>query len=231
MRRGAGDGGGGIPRATVGQDAGALSAMIAPPATLPATIDEARGAAEAGNPLLAQRWRIAASAAQVDQARAERAPSIDLAGSYGRGARIGDGAAHGFAAFAAVGMAFRMPLLTGGLVPSRIRAAEALNRAERLDGDAAAREALRGTDAAWAALVAARARLRTNDEGLAAADLALRGVRAEYGFDLRSTLDILVADQSFRSAQLAVALARADVLVAEAGLLRATGRMTRASFG
>ena len=79
--------------------------------------------------------------------------------------------------------------------------------------------------------MAAQARLRANIEGLAAADLALRGVRAEYGFGLRSTIDILVADQSFRAAQLAVAAARADMLVAQAALLRATGRLTRSAYG
>jgi outer membrane protein len=79
-------------------------------------------------------------------------------------------------------------------------------------------------------LNAARSRLRANIVGLAAADLALKGVRAEYGFGLRSTVDILVADQSFRAAQLAVALARTDVLIAEAALLRAAGRLDRNTY-
>nr|WP_231635626.1 TolC family protein [Novosphingobium sp. ST904] len=121
-----------------------------------------------------------------------------------------------FEGAASVGMTLRVPLLTGGLVSSRVRQAEANNRAERFQADAAEREAVRGADTAWAMLKAAQGRLRANGEGLSAADLALKGVRAEYGFGLRSTIDILVADQSFRAAQLAVALARSDVLVAEA---------------
>jgi outer membrane protein len=219
-------------RATVGRDAGALSAGIAPPAALPASRDDARRAAEAGNPLLLQQRRIVdASAARIDQARAERAPSFDLAGGYGRGARLTDGDLRGYDAAASIGVALRLPLLTGGLVPSRIRQAEATNRAERLQADAAAREAVRATDAAWASLTAAQARLQANIDGLAAADLALKGVRAEYGFGLRSTIDILVADQSFRSAQLAVASARADVLIGQAALLRATGRLRQDAYG
>ena len=164
--------------------------------------------------------------ARIDQARAERAPSLDLAGSYGRGAQLLDGGGvRGFAAATSVGLALRVPLLTGGLVPSRVRRAEATSRAERFQTDAVARDAVRDADTAWASLAAAQGRLRANGDGLAAADLALKGVRAEYGFGLRSTIDILVADQSYRAAQLAVALARADVLVAQAALLRATGRL------
>lgn len=219
-------------RAVVGQDAGVLTADVPVPAALPQTLADARVQAASGNPLLLQqRGVVEASAARIDQARSERAPSVDLVGTYGRGGRLIDGDARGFNSAASAGLSLRMPLLTGGLVPSRIRQAEASFRAERFQADAAAREALRVTDAAWASLIAAGSRFQANVEGLKAADLALKGVRAEYGFGLRSTIDILVADQSFRGAQLAVASARADVLVAQAALLRAAGRLGFGAYG
>jgi len=218
-------------RAAVGQDAGILSAEIAPPAVLPTDRDDARNAAQAGNlALLQQRYVVDASTARIDQARADRAPSLDFTGTYGRGGRIAYDGVRGYEAAALAGVAFRLPLLTGGLVPSHIRQAEAMNRARRFEADAALREAVRSADAAWASLVAAQTRLQANIEGLAAADLALRGVRAEYGFGLRTTIDILVADQSYRGAQLAVAAARADMLVAQAALLRATGRLSPLAY-
>lgn len=218
-------------RAAVGQDAGILSAEIAPPAVLPTDRDDARNAAQAGNPaVLQQRHVVDASTARIDQARADRAPSLDFTGTYGRGGRIAYDGVRGYEAAALAGVAFRLPLLTGGLVPSHIRQTEAMNRARRFEADAALREAVRSADAAWASLVAAQTRLQANIEGLAAADLALNGVRAEYGFGLRTTIDILVADQSYRGAQLAVAAARADMLVAQAALLRATGRLTPLAY-
>ncbi|WP_454798380.1 TolC family outer membrane protein [Novosphingobium lindaniclasticum] len=218
-------------RAAVGRDAGVLTADVPSPAALPASNDDARRAAEAANPLLLQqRLAVEASTARIDRARAEGAPSVDLGGAYGRGGRLAGGNLRDFEGAASVGMTLRVPLLTGGLVSSRVRQAEANNRAERFQADAAEREAVRGADTAWAMLKAAQGRLRANGEGLSAADLALKGVRAEYGFGLRSTIDILVADQSFRAAQLAVALARSDVLVAEAALLRATGRLDRTAY-
>lgn len=213
-------------RAIVGREAGALEPMIAVPASLPRTLADAREAAEAGHPLLlAQRQRVAAARARIDQARAERAPAIDLGGGYGRGVQWAGGAVNGFDSAANAGLSLRVPLLTGGLVASRVRQAEANARAERFEVDATARGVVRAADTAWASLSAAQGRLKASVEGLRAADVALKGVRAEYGFGLRSTIDILVADQSYRSAQLAVARAQVDVLTAEAALLRATGRM------
>ncbi len=211
-------------RAAVGSDAPMLSAEVPAPALLPPTLSEARVQAETNNPLLLQQRQVVKSAlARIDQARADRAPSLDLTGGYGRGGRLIDGGVRGLPAAASVGLSLRLPLLTGGLVPSRVRQAKAIARAERFQTDAAEREARRSVDAAWASLTAAQRRQRAATDGLAAADLALKGVRAEYGFGLRSTIDILVADQSFRSAQLSVASARSDVLVAQAALLRAVG--------
>ncbi|KAJ1681249.1 hypothetical protein LUZ63_023535 [Rhynchospora breviuscula] len=201
------------------------------PAALPRTLADARAAAEAGNPLLlAQQRRVEAATARIDQARADGAPAVDLAGGYGRGVQWAGGQANGFDSAANAGLALRIPLLTGGLVASRVRQAEAVRRAERFDADAVARGVVRAADTAWASLTAAQGRLTASAQGLKAADLALKGVRAEYGFGLRSTIDILVADQSYRAAQLAVARAQVDVLIAEAALLRATGRMGRGGF-
>ncbi|MEP9403153.1 TolC family outer membrane protein [Sphingomonas sp. VNH70] len=218
-------------RAVVGRDAGTLSAEVAPSPLLPRTLADARTGAEAANPLLlAQRRTTDAAAARIAQARSEGAPSIDIGGGYGRGVRELGGDWRGYASAASIGASVRVPLLTGGFVASRVRQAEANWRAERFTGEATAREAVRGADAAWAALAAAQARLTAGLDGLAAADVALKGVRAEYGFGLRSTIDILVADQSLRAAQLDVARARADVLTAQAALLRVTGRMQPDAF-
>ena len=217
--------------AIVGRPAGVLAPEVETPKTLPPTLDQTL-AETAGNPLLLEQRRVAeAAAARIDRERAERAPSVGLTGSYGYAGRIGDGRFAGYDAAAAGGVALHVPLLTGGLVASRVRQAEAIWRAERFTTDTAAREARRGAEAAWATLTAARQRLAASTDGLSAADIALKGVRAEYGFGLRSTLDILVADQSFRAAQLALARARGDVLIAEAALLRGVGRLGADAFG
>lgn len=218
-------------RAAVGHDAFALSQDVPVPPALPKSEDEARGAARDAAPLLLRQQRVVeASNARIDEARAAGHPSLDLSGAYGRGGQWASGDIRGFDNAASVGLTLRMPILTGGLVASQVRQAEATALAERFQYDASEREVVRASDAAWAALTAAQRRLDANIAGLSAADTALKGVRAEYGFGLRSTIDILVADESFRAAQLSVALARADVLNAQAAVLRAVGRLGPATY-
>ena len=218
-------------RAVVGEEPGDLEAEMPPPAMLPADLADARAAAQLANPRLLERLRIVeASQARVDRARAEGAPSVELAGAYGRGVRETGDDLRGYDNAASVGVTVRIPLLTGGLVASRVREAEATTRADRYAVQAELRETMRSVETAWAALEAAQQRETASRGGLEAAQIALDGVRAEYEFGLRSTIDILLAEQSYRSAQLALARARSDVLMAQAALLRATGHLDRAAF-
>ncbi len=212
-------------RAVVGQDPGAL----APPPALgpmPATLEQARADALAANPLYQQSLRAAdAAGARIEEARAGSAPTVSLGGGYGYDVRLGGVGAGSSLRAANLGLSLHVPILTGGLVASQVRQAQAQQRATVFDAAAAGREATRSTDAAWAALTGARAQMAANQAGVDAANLALSGVRAEYGFDLRSTLDILVADESLRSAQLALARNRSDTIIAQAALLRAMGHL------
>ena len=215
-------------RATVGHVAGALEAAPATPTTLPSTIDAARSRAVAANPIVRQQQLAAgADAARVDQQRAERNPYVGLGGTYGYAAGQGRS---GYANAAVAGVTLRVPLLTGGLVSSRVRQAEAVYRADRFGIDAAERDATRLAETAWANLAAAQARVQANARRVEAAELALKGVRAEYAFSLRTTLDILIADESLRAAQLALARSRSDVLIGQAALLRSIGRLGPDSY-
>ncbi|MGU3316193.1 TolC family outer membrane protein [Sphingomonas sp. M6A6_1c] len=215
-------------RATVGHGPGVLDADPAAPAMLPATLDVARRRAAAANPVVRQQQLAAgADAARIAQQRAERNPYVGLGGTYGYAAGAGRS---GYADAAVAGVTLRVPLLTGGLVASRIRQAEAIYRADRFAIDAVQRDAARLAETAWATLAAAQTRAQANARRVAAAELALKGVRAEYSFSLRTTLDILIADETLRSAQLALARSRSDVLIGQAALLRATGQLGRDSY-
>ena len=215
-------------RALVGRDPETL-APLPDLAGLPPTREVAREQALADNPLYRRGDEaVQAAAARVGEARSQGAPTVSLDGDYGYG--FSDVHSDGYVRSSAVGVTLHVPILTGGLVASQVRQASAELRAARFDMDAAGRDALRQVDTAWARLAAARTRLEANQRRLEAADLALRGVRAEYAYDLRSTLDILVADENLRAARLALAQSRSDVLLAQAALLRSTGGLSFASF-
>lgn len=217
-------------RAVVGRDPGALAPPPADLAGLPADLADARRRSVAANPAyLASLAASGAAAARVGVARANGAPSVTLAGGYGYGLALGRDP-DGYPGSAAAGVTLRVPILTGGLVASQVRQARAALRAAAHDADGAAREAIRGTDTAWANVAAARARVAAGERAVTAADRALAGVKAEYVVALRTTLDILIADESLRAAQLALATSRADLLTGEAALLRAVGSLELATI-
>jgi outer membrane protein len=218
-------------RAVVGRDAGDLAMPAADLLHLPASRDEARTAALARNPIYRQAVAAREAAdARIAVARANGAPSVDLVGgySYGLGSRRGLG--DGYARSAAAGVSLRVPLLTGGLVASQVRQARASARAASYDVDASGRDATRDVDTAWANLAAARARVTADASAVTAAEKALAGIKAEYAYGLRNTLDIVIADQSLRAAQLSLAGSRSDLLVFEATLLRAAGSLDANAF-
>jgi outer membrane protein len=218
--------------AVVGQEAAVLGPGAALREALPPDLVTARSIAEADNPRLLERVALSAAArARIGAARAERAPNVDLQARGGQGSGFGGaGIASQSEAFGTVGVAFRMPLVTGGFVPSRIREAQANARAEEFAVDAARREAIRATEGAWASLRGAQQRLAAGQQALQSAEIALSGVRAEYELGLRNTLDLLIAEQSLRAAELDVARSRSDVMLAEARLLRAVGRLTGRAY-
>lgn len=214
-------------RAAVGHTPGTLDNRSAAP-LLPPDLDTAREWAIDANPVVRQQQLAAkADEARIAQQRAGGNPSLSLGGSYGYAgnARLG-----GYGDGAIAGVTLKVPLLTGGLVASQVRQAEATYRADRFATDAAEREAVRAVETAWANLRAANARSDAGGRAVEAATLALKGVRAEYAFSLRTTTDILIADEALRGAQLALARSRSDVLIAQAALLRASGRLDRESY-
>ena len=200
-------------------------------AILPTSLDEARGMALASNPLFQQSQRVVdADASRINEARANGNPNLALGATYGEDANFERKSGRYFPVASSVGVTLHVPILTGGLISSQVRQAQAEHRAALSDADAASREAVRSTGAAWAALIGNKTQTEANRQSVTAADLALRGVRAEYAFGLRSTLDILVADESLRGAQLALARSQSDTLIAEAQLLHATGRLDETAF-
>jgi len=216
----------------VGHEAVRLAPAPSTLANLPGSLADARKTADTENPLIGARRDVAeASHARIAQARAQAAPTLSIEGLYGYSRSLEEADRRGYASAAAGGLTFRLPLLTGGLIASRVRQAESVLRADQYEVEVAVREAVRSTDASWATSVAASRRLKANAEEVAAAERALKGVQAEYALNLRSTLDILLADQSLRAAQLSLARSTADALIAQAALLRAIGRLSRSAFG
>jgi outer membrane protein len=75
----------------------------------------------------------------------------------------------------------------------------------------------------WSQLQSNRLGVQAAQAQEAAASLALKGAQAEYGFGLRTTLDVLLADTNLRAAQQSLAVSRHDAFLARAAVLGAVG--------
>ncbi len=193
---------------------------------VPATFDEAMDIAQKENPgLRASEYAQQATRARVAAARADYLPSVSVTASYGvqtsptLGLPLQD--RDSLRATASVSV----PLFTGGLTASRVRAALERDNAALSAIDGQRRTVLQSVSQAWARVISTKASLASNIEQVKAATIAAEGVRQEAQVGLRTTLDVLNAEQELRTAQLALIASRHDNYVATAQLLQAMGRL------
>ena len=117
------------------------------------------------------------------------------------------------------------PLFTGGVTNSRVRQAVELNTSDRMQLDVARRSVVQAVSQAWAQLLASRSSIVANEEQVSAAQIAFEGTKQENQVGLRTTLDVLNAEQELRNAELALVNARRDSYLAGTQLLNAMGAL------
>lgn len=214
-------------RATFAALVGDVPGRLAPEPPLPGvppSIGSALRLADISSPDVAQARETAQSSGErVDAARASRRPTLsyrltlDVAGRTDpllprtdHPEMIGQ-------------LALNVPLFSGGRLASQVRQAEDQNAADRLRVEQARRTVTQTVLQAWNADVAARRSRDTQTDQLAASRTLLEGTLAEYRLGLRSTFDVLNAEQNLRDTLLSLIVSEHDAYVAEATLLRRVG--------
>jgi outer membrane protein len=211
----------------VGRNPGDLAPEPSLAYLMPTNVDEAFTVAEQNSPLLrAQEFAEAASRARVAGARAERMPNL----SFQATARANGGPIDPFdngiyRNEASATATVTVPLFTGGLTSSRVRQAIERNNADRITIEAQRRTVLQTITQSWNQLIASRANVVSTDEQARAAKIAAEGMHEEEKVGLRSTLDVLNAEQELRAAQLSQVSSRHDEYVASASVLASMGRL------
>jgi outer membrane protein len=211
--------------AVVGQNPGDLA--VEPPLPgLPTTVDQAFDAAEAANPTLQQAMNTERSSrAKVAEARAANRPTVALQGTLGYDGPLSPLETRDYDRSLTAMATVTQPIFTGGLNSSNIRAALEQNNADRIAIEGARRQVVQSVSQAWNTMAAAHANTGSDEEQVRSASVAFEGVQAEYRAGLRTTLDVLIAQEALRDAELALVQARHDEYVAEASLLNAMGRL------
>lgn len=216
----------------VGQNPGELAPEPSLAFMLPTDPDEAYKIAEEHNPQLrGQQYAEQASRARVAGARAERMPTVSGQVTYGfSGPAYPDRPADAFqrdlyARGVTATLNASVPIFSGGLVSSRVRQAVERNNADRITVEGVRRNVMQGVTQFWSQLIASRANIASAEEQVRAARIAAEGTRQEQQVGLRTTIDVLNAEQELRQAELNQVTSRRDEYVAAANVLATMGRL------
>jgi outer membrane protein len=220
--------------AVVGQNPTDLAPEPSLAALLPSSVEQAFDLVDKNNPQIqAARYAEQAAAARVAVAKAAYRPTVgaragldyDAGRSNGSGADFGD-----YNRGVSASLTASVPLFTGGLISSQVRAAQERENAARTQVEGAQRSALQQISTAWNNLLASRANLVSNEEQVRATRIAFEGVRQEQQVGLRTTLDVLNAQLELANAEVALVVARRDEYVASASVLQAMGVLNVANL-
>ncbi|PWE17135.1 hypothetical protein DDZ18_10585 [Marinicauda salina] len=191
---------------------------------VPESLDSAVDAALDNNPdLVAAQFLERAAGQGVRVARGALMPEVGLSvrASESRPSDF-SGRARGSAT---VGAQLSIPIFTGGLNGSRVRQALAAEDEARLQVVAARRRVVEGVTNAWNNLLAAQAVIESSREAVRANEIAFEGVEQEAFVGLRTTLDVLNAEQELLNSRIDLVRAERDLYVASYALLQAMGRV------
>ena len=166
---------------------------------------------------------------RIDEVAAELLPALRVSGEVSHAT---DTAGRGSESdTASVTARVTMPLYQSGAVRSRVRAAKHDAARRRYERDTAKRNAVEQATVAWEELETARAQIQALTAEARAARIALEGVRQEESVGSRTVLEVLDAEQELLDAQVRLARAERDHVVASYRLRAAVGRLTARDLG
>lgn len=192
---------------------------------LPANLEEALIRARAENPdLLAAIHRAKSSEYDVWTNKSAILPRVDLVGSVSR-QEGGSGFSQSFDQDA-FGVEVAVPIYQAGAEYSRVREAKSIARQRKYEQQDTKLVVEQSVTSAWEQLETAISTIRTRDEQIQAAEVALEGVRQEQEYGARTVLDVLDAEQELFTARTNLVQAQRNRIVAAYNLLLTLGKLT-----
>jgi outer membrane protein len=214
--------------AAVGQNPGTLEPPPVLP-QLPKDVDAAFDVAEAENPVLkAAKLTEDASRERIAEAKAAFGPTVAVGAQYGYSGSTTPAQTVDYNRAFTAQVTVTQPLFAGGVNSSLVRQAIEQNEADRLGVERARRQVVEGVAQTWNQAISVARSISAYQEGYDSAKLELEGMQEEYKVALRSTLEVLSADEALRAAEVNLATAGHDQYVAEATLLGNIGRLEAA---
>ncbi|MDX2275418.1 MAG: TolC family outer membrane protein [Hyphomonadaceae bacterium] len=213
----------------VGEAPGEL-VLPPPPPALPASLDEAVERALDSNPDIRDaRANERLASAQVGIERSALLPQLTAVARWDESEDSNGPDVRGDSASAVAQLT--IPLFEGGFARSRVRQSRIEEQRAASLTEQAERAVVSQLTAAWNDYLAAERVVFSSQEQVRANELAFEGVQEERSVGLRTSLDVLNAQQELLNAQLAVASAQRDAYVATHAVLQAIGLLDAGALG
>ncbi|WP_269531272.1 TolC family outer membrane protein [Chitinimonas sp. BJYL2] len=202
------------------------------PATPPTPADINDWVARAESKSLAiegQRGALAIAEAEIEKYRLHRQPTLDLVAQYGESWNKGGlAAARGSNSnlTSTLGVQLNIPIFTGGNTSSKLRETLALRDQAQSNLEAARRSTAQTTKQAYLGVQAGAAQIKALEQALVSSQSSLDSTKLGREVGVRTTLDLLNAQQQYFSTKRDLARARYDYLLNELKLSAATGELT-----
>ncbi len=194
-------------------------------ARVPVSLDAALDAAQEINPnILAAAQLEDASEHQVGVVKAGLLPTVSVQASQTWSGQ--PSSAVNSASTSLIQGVVSVPIYEGGKVYSGVRQAQETVSQNKLKVIGAVRSVREGVVDAWNSLASSGQSIASARSQVAASRLALNGVEQEYQVGSRSTIDVLNAEAALLTAQLTLATAVHDRMVASYQVLSAIGQLT-----
>ena len=197
---------------------------------VPTSLDQALLIGQADHPdIRAARFSVDIAAAGVKIAQGELLPSLSLKGSltHANDYKSADDEYND----ASIVASLTIPLYEGGDVHARVRQLKETLGQRRLEADSALRAVIAEISSAWSQYITSQARIKAAETQIEAATVALNGTREEAKVGQRTTLDVLIADQTLLGAQVNLVTAQTDRVVASYRVLSSVGKLSANSLG
>ena len=196
---------------------------------LPPTLDKAFDITEASSAaILAAQYGSQAADARVAEARRSYGPQLSVRLDVTRNPVLPYSAVDGDQHAVSAALNLTQPLYTSGQASSVVRQQLADANQARAQLEVQRRSAIQAVSQSWAQLVAARASLVSDADGVRATQAAFYGVRREEPFGLRQPIDVLNAVLELNQAETRFLQDRASEYNARAGVLGGAGLLEAA---
>ena len=199
-------------------------------ALLPATLNTAVDVALAENPQVQAAFHaVDAAELQVQLNEGMLYPKVDLVGGVQQ-SNEQQGLPDYRVFNASVVAQLSVPLYTGGATFASIRQAKELLSQARLQADLQRDMVRANVVSAWGQLEASKAVIRSAQASVKASEIALDGVREEAKVGQRTTLDVLMAQQTLLQSRVSLVTAQRDRVVDSYAVFSAVGRLSAANL-